>query len=134
VNLGGNLILYTLILKFLGKKMSLCYWLKRLYCFVWSSHKVVKSGCWSLTAYDASTAAGLDNGQEYPSIGDRDNLIQNADGSITPCFAPKASASKEKNWVKTVPGKGWFSLIRLYGPDKVFFDRQWKPGYFERID
>jgi hypothetical protein len=39
----------------------------------------------------------------------------------------------EKNWVKTVPGKGWFSLIRLYGPGKSFFDRTWKPGDFEKI-
>ena len=88
---------------------------------------------WSLTAYDATTAAGLNNGQEYPSIGSRDNPVQNADGSITLYFAPKAPKGKEKNWIKTVPGKGWFSLIRLYGPDKGFFDRSWKPGDFEKI-
>ncbi len=89
---------------------------------------------WSLTAYDATTAAGLDNGQPYPSIGSRDNPEQNADGSTMLYFGPDAPAGKEKNWVKTVPGKGWFSLIRLYGPDQAFFDRTWKPGDFEKMD
>jgi hypothetical protein len=88
---------------------------------------------WSVTVYDAETAAGLKNGQEYPSIGSRDNPEQNADGSTTLYFGPKAPAGKEDNWVKTVPGKGWFSLLRLYGPEQAFFDRTWKPGDFERI-
>lgn len=88
---------------------------------------------WSVTLYDASTAAGLKNGQEYPSIGSRDNPVKNADGSITLYFGPKAPKGNEKNWVKTVPGKGWFSLIRLYGPGQGFFDRTWKPGDFEKM-
>ena len=88
---------------------------------------------WSLTAYDATTASGLDNGQPYPSLGSRDNPEPNADGSTTIYFGPAAPAGKEKNWVKTVPGKGWFSLIRLYGPDQAFFDRTWKPGDFVKL-
>ncbi|NOR19257.1 MAG: DUF1254 domain-containing protein [Xanthomonadales bacterium] len=89
---------------------------------------------WSLTAYDFTTASGLDNGQKYPSIGSRDNPLQNADGSTTIYFAPMAPKGKEKNWVKTVPGKGWFCLIRLYGPDQAFFDRTWIPGDFEKME
>ena len=88
---------------------------------------------WSVTVYDARTAAGLKNGQDYPSIGSRDKPVQNGDGSTTLYFSPKGPKGKEKNWVKTVPGKGWFSLLRLYGPDKAFFDRTWKPGDFEKI-
>jgi hypothetical protein len=88
---------------------------------------------WSLTAYDATTAAGLKNGQKYPSLGSRDNPVQNAHGSTTLYFGPKAPEGKEKNWVKTVPGKGWFSLIRLYGPDQAFFDRSWIPGDFVKV-
>lgn len=89
---------------------------------------------WSLTAYDFSTAAGLDNGQEYPSIGSRDNPVRNDDGSTTLWFAPEAPEGWERNWVKTIPGKGWFSLIRLYGPEQAFFDRSWKPGDFEKVE
>ncbi len=88
---------------------------------------------WSVTVYDATTAAGLDNGQDYPSIGDRDRPTQNADGSTDLYFGPEAPEGKESNWVKTVPGKGWFSLIRLYAPGQAFFDRSWKPGDFERM-
>ncbi|CAB3809595.1 DUF1254 domain-containing protein [Paraburkholderia fynbosensis] len=87
---------------------------------------------WSVTAYDATTASGLDNGQPFPSIGSRDEVKPNADGSITLYFGPTAPAGKESNWVKTVPGKGWFSLLRLYGPEKSFFDRSWIPGDFEK--
>ncbi|MCK5681658.1 DUF1254 domain-containing protein, partial [bacterium] len=45
---------------------------------------------WSITVYDAVTAAGIDNGQDFPSIGLRDNPVQNADGSTTLYFGPKA--------------------------------------------
>ena len=88
---------------------------------------------WSITVYDAVTAAGIDNGQDFPSIGLRDNPARNADGSTTLYFGPKAPEGKEKNWVRTVPGKGWFTLLRLYGPEQSFFDRSWKPGDFEKV-
>jgi hypothetical protein len=88
---------------------------------------------WSVTAYDAGTAAGLENGQPFPSIGSKDDVEINSDGSVTLYFGPKAPKGKEKNWVATVPGKGWFSLLRLYGPEKPFFDKQWIPGDFKKI-
>jgi hypothetical protein len=40
----------------------------------------------------------------------------------------------ETNWTQTVPGKGWFVLIRLYGPLEPWFDKTWQPGEFELID
>ena len=39
----------------------------------------------------------------------------------------------ESNWLRTVPGKGWFTLFRLYSPTEAFFDKNWRPGDFERI-
>lgn len=88
---------------------------------------------WSVTAYDATTGSGLANGQPFPSIGSRDNVKANDDGSVTLYFGPEAPEGKETNWVKTVPGKGWFSLLRLYGPEKPFFDKAWIPGDFEKM-
>lgn len=88
---------------------------------------------WSITVYDATTAAGLNNGQDYPSIGNRDKPVQNTDGSTTLYFGPKAPEGKDQNWMKTVPGKGWFVVLRLYGPEKGWFYRTWKPGDFEKI-
>lgn len=32
-----------------------------------------------------------------------------------------------KNWIVTIPNQGWFTLLRLYGPKKAFFDQTWKP-------
>ncbi len=89
---------------------------------------------WSITAYDAVTAAGLDNGQSFPSLGSRDNPQKNDDGSITLYFGPKSPKGKEKNWIKTVPGKGWFVLLRLYGPEKPFFEKQWIPNDFQKAN
>jgi hypothetical protein len=30
-------------------------------------------------------------------------------------------------------GKGWFALLRWYGPTQDFFDRKYKPGDFEKV-
>uniref|UniRef100_UPI003F6CA0C8 DUF1254 domain-containing protein n=1 Tax=Pseudomaricurvus sp. TaxID=2004510 RepID=UPI003F6CA0C8 len=89
---------------------------------------------WSVTAYDAVTAAGLDNGQPFPSINSKDDIQKNSDGSVTLYFGPKAPKGKESNWVATVPEKGWFSILRLYGPEQPFFDKSWIPGDFELVD
>jgi hypothetical protein len=36
-----------------------------------------------------------------------------------PYFAPEAPKGKEKNWLASVPGKGYFVILRLYGPGTV---------------
>ena len=88
---------------------------------------------WSLTAYEFSTASGLPAGQEYPSLNSLNNLEYNDDGSVTIYFAPEQPEGK-KNWIKTIPNVGWFGIIRLYGPEQAFFDRQFKPGDFKKIN
>jgi hypothetical protein len=81
-----------------------------------------------------SLANELVNGQPFPSIGSLDDLEYNDDGSIDLYFAPELPAGvQENNWLKTVPGKGWFTLLRLYSPTQTFFDQTWKPGDFEKI-
>jgi len=96
--------------------------------------KVPAKNFWSITLYDASNSSGLDNGQPFPSIGSLDDLEMNDDGSIDLFFGPKLpDGVPESNWLKTVPGKGWFTLLRLYSPTEAFFDKSWKPGDFERI-
>jgi hypothetical protein len=82
---------------------------------------------WSVTAYDSITASGLDNGQPFPSINTMDKPVANADGSIDVHFGPD-SPGAGKNWIKTLPGEGYFVILRLYGPTKAFFDKVWKPG------
>jgi hypothetical protein len=82
---------------------------------------------WSVTVYDALTASGLDNGQSFPSLNQMDKPAQADDGSTDIYFGPD-SPGEGKNWVRTVPGKGYFVALRLYGPMKAFFDHSWKPG------
>jgi hypothetical protein len=90
---------------------------------------------WSGTLYDAANASGLDNGQPFPSIGSLDDLAYNDDGSVDLYFGPQLPAgAPESNWLRTVPGKGWFMLFRLYSPTEAFFDQTWRPGDFEPID
>jgi hypothetical protein len=81
---------------------------------------------WSVTVYDPITGSGLDNGQPFPSINMMDKPVQNADGSFDIYFGPK-SPGPGKNWLATLPRKGWFTIFRLYGPKKEFFDKTWKP-------
>ena len=87
---------------------------------------------WSMTVYDALTASGLNNGQTFPSLNQMDKPTQNADGSLDLYFGPTAPAGHEKNWMRTVPGKGYFLLLRLYSPKESFFDKTWKPNDIEK--
>ena len=89
---------------------------------------------WSLVVYDPQTRSELQTGQPYPSKNDkRDDLIYNEDGSVDLYFGPNAPKGLEKNWTQTVSGKGWFAILRLYGPLEPWFDKTWKPGEFELI-
>lgn len=88
---------------------------------------------WSVTLYEAANASGLANGQPFPSLGSRDKPVQNADGSTDLFLAPEAPDGKEKNWLATVPGKGFFAILRLYGPAEPALTKTWKPGDVTKI-
>ena len=87
-----------------------------------------------MTLYEAENASGLANGQSFPSLGSRDKPAQNGDGSTDVYLAPQAATGKEGNWLKTVPGKGYFVILRLYGPTEAAINRAWKPGDIEKIE
>jgi len=88
---------------------------------------------WSVTLYEAENGSGLANGRPYPSLGSRDKPTQNADGSTDIYLSPKAPMGKEANWNATVPGKGYFVILRLYGPTEAAIDKSWKPGEVEKV-
>jgi hypothetical protein len=88
---------------------------------------------WSVTLYEAENGSGLANGQPFPSLGSRDAPAQNADGSMDLFFGPTAPAGKADNWLATVPGKGYFAVLRLYGPTAAAIDKSWKPGDIEKV-
>lgn len=89
---------------------------------------------WSVVVYDPQTRSELQTGQTFPSKNNkRDSLTENADGSVDLYFSAEAPAGHESNWIQTVPGKGWYVLLRLYGPLEPWFDKTWKPGEFELL-
>ena len=88
---------------------------------------------WSATVYEALTASGLDNGQPLPSLNSMDKPDQNSDGSTDLYLGPSAPKRGERNWLRTVPGKGYFVIFRLYSPTQAFFDQSWKPGDIEKV-
>ncbi len=83
---------------------------------------------WSVIVYDTQTRSMLQTDQQFPSVSSQDKAVQaNADGSVDVYFGPKPPPAKEGNWVQTIPGKGWFTLLRLYGPLEPWFNQTWRP-------
>ncbi|GAB5375335.1 MAG: DUF1254 domain-containing protein [Acuticoccus sp.] len=83
---------------------------------------------WSVTLYEAQNASGLANGQPFPSLGELDEPTQDEDGSTTLTLGPQPPAEGEDNWLATVPGRGFFAILRLYVPTEPAIDGSWKPG------
>ena len=89
---------------------------------------------WSVVIYDPQTRSELQTAQPLPSRNNkRDEFVENDDGSVTLFIGPDAPEGKENNWIQTVPGKGWFAILRLYGPLEPWFDKTWRPGEIEII-
>jgi hypothetical protein len=86
---------------------------------------------WSLTLYEAENGSGLANGQPFPSLGSRDKPRQNRDGSTTLYLGPASPAGRQSNWLATIPGRGYFAVLRLYGPTEAAINKAWKPGDIE---
>lgn len=80
---------------------------------------------WSVVVYDALSRSELQNGQPFPSVSSLAKHEVNADGSVDIAFGPDAPAGGG-NWIRTVPGRGWFPIFRFYGPEAAFFDKTWK--------
>jgi hypothetical protein len=91
---------------------------------------------WSLTVYDNQTRSMLQTAQRFPRAGSQSfpspAATPNADGSTTVYFGPaKPGSAKDGNWIQTLPGKGWFVILRLYSPLQPFFDKSWRPSEIE---
>jgi hypothetical protein len=77
----------------------------------------------------------LQTDQRFPGLDNNtEGLKSNADGSFDIYFAPKPPKGMENNWIQTVPGKGWNTIFRLYGPLETFYDQSWKPGDPEIVE
>jgi hypothetical protein len=89
---------------------------------------------WSWIVYDTQTRSLLETDQKFAGVDSNSPDIKpNADGSFTVFFSPQAPKGKEGNWVQTMPGKAWSVVLRLYGPEKAWFDKTWRPGEIEEV-
>jgi hypothetical protein len=61
-------------------------------------------------------------------------MVKNSDGSIDLYFGPETPVGKENNWIQTVQGKGWFTILRIYSPLEPWFDKSWRPGEIELVE
>jgi hypothetical protein len=87
---------------------------------------------WSAIVYDIQTRSMIQTDQKSPGVSSQNKGLKvNADSSVDVYFGPRAPAGMENNWVQTIPGKGWFMLLRLYGPLEPWFNKTWRPGEIE---
>ena len=99
---------------------------------------IPENNFWSFTVYDNQTRSMLRTPQRYPRAGSQSYpspaAVPNADGTVDIYFGPEAPEGKESNWIQTVPGKGWFTALRLYSPLDAFFEKTWKVGEITEIE
>jgi len=89
---------------------------------------------WSVIVYDNQTRSMVQTDQKAPSVSSQDKRVRtSADGSVDVYFGPKAPPGLVHNWVQTIPGKGWFMILRLYGPLEPWFNMTWRPGEIELV-
>jgi hypothetical protein len=92
------------------------------------------SDSWSIIVYDQSSRLIIHTDQSWPSVfSSNTHLTCNSDGSVDAWFGPDVISGKESNWVKTIPGKQWYMILRLYYPLKAWFDKTWRPGELEEL-
>jgi len=80
---------------------------------------------WSATAYDRTTHALIRGMQRASRSSQISDLQKNADGSVDLYFGPKAPGGRDSNWVPTSATGRFEVMLRLYGPEKSFFEKKW---------
>ncbi|MFI2913788.1 DUF1254 domain-containing protein [Streptomyces sp. PDY-4] len=84
---------------------------------------------WAVNAYDPQTRSLLRTDHPYPSVNSQSEGVRaESNGDTVVHFGPTAPGAEQANWVQTVPGKGFFVMLRLYGPLESWFDKSWRPG------
>ena len=87
---------------------------------------------WSIVIYDADSR-GLINNRDgaaggKATVGSKvEGLRKNADGSFYVLLGPDAPPKGwEANHVQTLPGRGWFPYLRMYGATEKAFNDEYK--------
>ena len=89
---------------------------------------------WSLVLYDTQTRSELQTDQQFPSLGS-----QKAGLAVTPTRRWMSTSARSRPPARRATGcrrcraKGWFMILRLYGPLEPWFDKTWQPGEIEEM-
>jgi hypothetical protein len=87
---------------------------------------------WSAIIYDDQTKLIIKTDQAWPSIHSQmKEMVKNDDGTLNIFFGPDNPSGKN-NWLKTVPGNGWYLIFRLYGTASEM-PLAWKPGEIQEM-
>ena len=90
---------------------------------------------WSFVVYSTQTRSLLETDQKLAGVDSNLSGVKaNDDGSTTIWFAPTAPEGKEGNWIQTMPGKSWSTVLRLYGPPGPWFEGTWRPGEVDLVE
>jgi hypothetical protein len=97
-------------------------------------HDLPECSFWSLIVYDSLTHLMIKTAQPWPSVYKScKKLLVNQDGSLDVWFGPIAPGGRENNWIRTIPRKGWYIILRLYEPQADCLDGTWRPREIELV-
>ena len=88
---------------------------------------------WSVTIYDPDNRSEIRTDQKNAALRSLVELKDAKGTAVDLYFGPVAPAGQQQRWVQTLPGKGWFTYFRFYGPTEAFFDKSWALPDFEKI-
>jgi hypothetical protein len=87
---------------------------------------------WSVTAYDIDTRSQIQTEQNNAALRSLFELRDLTGDTVDLHFGPVPPPDGESRWIQTIPGKGWFTYFRIYGPQEAAFNGDWRPGDFQR--
>lgn len=83
---------------------------------------------WSVIIYDNQARSMMQTDQQFPSVSSQQkDLVVNADGSVISVLAHNQPPAQKGNWIQTVPGKGWNTILRLYRPYRAVVQQNLAP-------
>jgi hypothetical protein len=88
---------------------------------------------WAMTLYDTQTRAPFPSMGGKATVGSQTGVKPNKDGSYDIYYAPRPPKGYETNWLETIPGKSWFTVIRMYGPEEKWINKTWRPSEIELV-
>ena len=87
---------------------------------------------WSVIVYSNQTRSQLQTDQEFPTVGSRPQGTTCKRRRVCRrLFRAEGSRWQGEELGPDCPGRGWNTILRLYGPLEPWFNKTWRPGEIE---